>query len=299
MSILSCVESSPREKWYLTMVLLGCIFGIDFCISIFFFFLHRRILFRQRPIVISSQLCLIFAFFSKFITFSIAGPIHPRIPSQRISMIGLLLFETPCYVITTCYSLTLLSWLAVSLEYLPPRHQAFGAKGPKSVLIVNLCIYARFLVVLVLAGRNIGQENARENATTAVFVGRDAVMGITFLVFLKCGFGVSDFGKESSRGKRLFFTNIAFCLVLVLRAAVVAVQGWFLPREEECQVPFFVLFVVGEVVVDFVPMSLLMLLHAQHIRQIEVATTMFESIEFRAPSRDDPLLTGSSVADAD
>jgi hypothetical protein len=49
-----------------------------------------------------------------------------------------------------------------------------------------------------------------------VNVFRDVLMAGTFLVFLRCEFGISQFANESSRGRRLFIVNLGLAVVLVV-----------------------------------------------------------------------------------
>jgi hypothetical protein len=152
-------------------------------------------------------------FLSKVLSFLVVSPVSRSMPDRLMSTMGLILFETPCYFITTCYSLTLLGWLSISMNSMSVEYQHFGAKGRTTVLFENGFV---FVVNLILTGKNFGPSTFQSIFNVSVNVFRDALMAAdTFFVFLRCEFGISQFANESSRGRRLFIVNLELAVVLI------------------------------------------------------------------------------------
>jgi hypothetical protein len=167
-------------------------------------------------------------FLSKVLSFLVAGPVSRSTPDRLMSKMGLILFETPCYFITTCYSLTLLGWPSILMSSMSVEYQRFGAKGRTAVLFVNGFV---FVVNLILTGKNCGPSTFQSIFNVSVNVFREALMAGTFLVFLRCEFGISQFANESSRGRRLFIVNLGLAVVLV-----VLIQGIGFQKGHEIEI---------------------------------------------------------------
>jgi hypothetical protein len=98
--------------------------------------------------------------------------------------------------------------LAIDLN----EYQRFGANGRTAVLCA---IGFVFVVNLILTGKNCDPSTFQSIFSVSVNVFRDTLMADIFLVFLRCGFEISQFANESSRGRRLFIVNIGFVVVLI------------------------------------------------------------------------------------
>ena len=268
MTILDCINPTASKPvvWYASVLVVGALFALNGLLSLattIRFFSEVR---KQRTIVTVAQSFLILAFFSKSITFLLSKQINSVISEELSLFFGLVLFETPCYIVTTCYSVTLLAWLSVCLIYLPSRYKTFAAKAHKTVIVVNIAIYLLFIVDLIIEAFHIGSIGFQTGFSAAVIVLRDMTMGIAFFVFLRCGFGVSNLTQASSQERRLFLIHVIFAIVLILRAAVVIGQVLVtLSSRDECSMGFYSVFMVNEIIIDFIPLSVLAFFTYSHL----------------------------------
>lgn len=265
MTILDCLSENGSPNWHLSIIIIGVIFGLDFLLSAGATIMYFRQVISQRRIAIVSQVFLLLALLTKAITFLFSAQIK-SVAEGWESFYGLILFETPCYIITTCYSLTLISWLSVFMEYLPDRYKKFASRAFRTVVGLNIAIYMLFIVDLFFEALNVGSDVFQTWFSTSVIALRDMAMGLAFVVFLKCGFGISDFSSASSQEKYLFRLNGTFAIVLIVRAAVVIAQEMIVVnRANECSSTFYTVFMINEIVLDYLPLSLLAFLTYSHI----------------------------------
>ena len=268
MTILDCVDpgTSNSMVWYISFLVIGSLFAFDGLLSVGTTVRYFREVRKQRAIVTVAQSFLVLGFLSKSITFLLSKQIHSWIPGRLRLFFGLVLFETPCYIVTTCYSVTLLAWQSVCLIYLPSRYKSFATKASKAVIAVNLVIYFLFVVDLVIEASDIGSLQFQTGFSAAVIVLRDLVMGVAFLVFMRCGFGVSNLSQASSQERWLFRIHILFAVVLILRALVVIGQELVtISNKDECSVGFYSVFMLNELVIDFLPLSVLAFFTYSHL----------------------------------
>ncbi|OHT08000.1 hypothetical protein TRFO_23711 [Tritrichomonas foetus] len=206
--------------------------------------------------------------------------------STHVSFYGLILFETPCYFSTTCYSITLLAWLVSCLSFLPAKMQRFARKASISIYTINAVIYATFLADLIL--EYFYEYNRASSITsTIIIVLRDFLMGIAFIVFLKCGFGISNYSKASTPEKRLIMVSVVFTVILILRAVVIVIQTIFeTDTSDECSTGFHLTFWMNELIFELFPLAILAVMHCSHL----LSRSMMQIVQ-----ADDALLSSGSV----
>lgn len=279
MTIFRCLHEI--DAWSIGFYVLGGLFGAIFIFALIPSLIYVRTLFAQKKIVFMTQLSVLFALLLKNVTFGIATYLQPLLSEDKLSFFGLIMFETPCYVMVTCYTLTLLSWLSVCLVYLPPQYHRFSKIAVRTFIALNCIIYITFVLGLIIEVCNIGSNSFQSRFSTAIIALRDIIIGIAFMIFIRFGFGITSFFKVSSQEKMIFVVNLSFGILLLLRAIIVIVQEFFKEdKEKECSITFFYIFIFNEIIIDLIPLSVIIFLHTNHIisrsrMQILPATEIF------------------------
>jgi hypothetical protein len=177
---------------------------------------------------------------------------------SRWGVWGLFLLEFPCYVITTSYSLVLIFWLSVCTQLLPARYvRAFRVM--KTVLIIfNVLAHLLFVLTVVIEWDvPISTPWLVQVFYGFAAIGRDFLLGaifIGFIVVLKLSLRDDASAGETLDERKLLCSTGMLSGFMLLRGGLSLLQGLvFASAASECELGFFVILMVSEILFDGLP----------------------------------------------
>jgi hypothetical protein len=187
---------------------------------------------------------------------NILGHVAPA--DGRWGVWGLFLLELPSYVIATSYSVVLMFWLSLCTQLLPMRY--VGAfRVMKYVLVVfNVLAYLLFALTVVLEWDvPIVRPSLARIFNGFAAIGRDFTLGTIFLAFivvLKLSLRDDASAGNTLDERQLFCFTGTLSVFVLLRGGLTLLQGLvFVNATSECELGFFVMLIVNELLFEGLP----------------------------------------------
>jgi hypothetical protein len=179
-------------------------------------------------------------------------------PYDKLSMAGLCLLETACFMVTSCYCVVLLFWLSACGEILPTRYTNI-TKWVKNVTIgYNGIIYALFLASIILNSGGI--KGQADWFTGVVAISRDFGLCLIFGIFLAVlhkGLQTRAPSLETSDETKLYRFSLFLLLALLVRGGCSLGQNATLNEARECRAFLFIV-IIQEIGCDGLPFLFLL-----------------------------------------
>ena len=252
-------ECASTIHWEITFYLLGGYFLCIFIFSIYPLIKYYRLI-RTLDIVHKLQRYLLSFSLLLKTTYIFAHLINSQYKSniKVLTILGFVFLEFPSHLISTVYSLFLLSWLSNVTDFLPSTYSSISGLFDKVILGYNIILY--LLSFGYFAAYEIQGKSTLSNILIiSSTMTRDFGLCLIFLCFLCIIRRIikNDYYPPTREEASLSSITVILTLILFLRGVIESLQSFVFDTNnssDNCRLSFYFLHFFFEVILESVPL---------------------------------------------
>jgi len=207
-----------------------------------------------------------------------------------VTLFGFIFIELPSHIISTVYSLFLLSWLTTVADYLPSTYSHITNTFTKVIFGYNVILYILSFGYLITY-EAIGDCVFADILVIGSLIMRDFGLALIFLGFLyliRKIIGSDNYQDTTKEENSLSSLTIILTVILTVRGIIETLQSFVFNTNssaDNCRLSFYFLFLVFEIILESVPLAFLSTKNLKFCKELYSAVPLSEA----------PLLTDDDI----
>ena len=286
MSLFSCLDS---KLWTVGFYCLGVYYILLFFYSFIPLVYYRSYIKSLSTVNKVHRYLIPITLFLKSMTFFFSSFLYHKVESKMSSLMGLLLYETPGHLISTCYTFFLLSLFLTISDFIPTGYSKILHPGTLFIIFYNVVIYSLFLAHIVFEIFDICTSKDYKHTQTIIAIiclsVRDMFLAFIFIFFIikiQKIFGQSNYQDITHEENQLRCLTIVLSILLLFRGVISNLQlttfNSKTGKYRECGTFFFVIVLCFEVFIDSSPLVYMIHINTKYIsRSLLLSTAILDT----------------------